>query len=187
LADNHEEETFEEFTARYGVLVLRLFRATCMQAVTVRGLDANCFAVDRVENEFNAVNDVFELQVRSGRFAPWPRCRGARCEFVLAEDADDLDCSVTWTTLSRTILCLPRPSSPLPYARLAASTISLLLSVSLKVWCRGSDLLALSYQPIGLKYKVENKSQYEEYLRELEPIREELGISLKESMYPDNK
>jgi cytochrome c oxidase subunit 5a len=34
---------------------------------------------------------------------------------------------------------------------------------------------------------VENKLQYEEYLKELEPVREELGISLKEAMYPDKK
>jgi cytochrome c oxidase subunit 5a len=39
----------------------------------------------------------------------------------------------------------------------------------------------------GIKYKVENKSQYEEYLEELEPIREELGIPLKETMYPEEK
>jgi hypothetical protein len=38
----------------------------------------------------------------------------------------------------------------------------------------------------GIKFKVENPKQYEEYLRELEPIRQELGISLKEWMYPDN-
>jgi len=39
---------------------------------------------------------------------------------------------------------------------------------------------------VGIKFKVENPKQYEEYLRELEPIRQELGISLKEWMYPDN-
>ncbi|KAF9737258.1 Cytochrome c oxidase subunit 6 [Paraphaeosphaeria minitans] len=39
----------------------------------------------------------------------------------------------------------------------------------------------------GIKFKVENKNQYEEYLQELEPIREELGIPLKEVMYPEEK
>jgi cytochrome c oxidase subunit 5a len=34
---------------------------------------------------------------------------------------------------------------------------------------------------------VENKGQYEEYLTELEPLREELGIVLKETMYPDSQ
>ncbi|KAF2657177.1 cytochrome c oxidase subunit VI [Lophiostoma macrostomum CBS 122681] len=37
----------------------------------------------------------------------------------------------------------------------------------------------------GIKFKVENKGQYDEYLQELEPIREELGIPLKETMYPE--
>lgn len=40
---------------------------------------------------------------------------------------------------------------------------------------------------IGIKFKVENKGQYSEYLNELEPLREELGIPLKEAMYPDEK
>lgn len=39
----------------------------------------------------------------------------------------------------------------------------------------------------GIKFKVENKGQYDEYLQELEPIREELGIPLKEAMYPEEK
>ncbi|KAF2125525.1 cytochrome c oxidase subunit VI [Dothidotthia symphoricarpi CBS 119687] len=39
----------------------------------------------------------------------------------------------------------------------------------------------------GIKFKVENKGQYAEYLTELEPMREELGIPLKEAMYPDDK
>ena len=37
----------------------------------------------------------------------------------------------------------------------------------------------------GIKAKVENKGQYDEYLRELKDIREELGVQLKEDMYPD--
>ncbi|KAF2865776.1 cytochrome c oxidase subunit VI [Massariosphaeria phaeospora] len=37
----------------------------------------------------------------------------------------------------------------------------------------------------GIKFKVENKGQYEEYLTELEGIREELGIPLKEVLYPE--
>ena len=38
----------------------------------------------------------------------------------------------------------------------------------------------------GNKAKVENKHQYEEYLEELKPLREELGINLKEDLYPEN-
>lgn len=37
----------------------------------------------------------------------------------------------------------------------------------------------------GIKAKVENKGQYDEYLRDLEPLREELGVNLKEDLYPD--
>lgn len=39
----------------------------------------------------------------------------------------------------------------------------------------------------GIKAKVENNSQYEQYLEELKPLREELGIMLKEDMYPEEK
>ncbi|KAI7165735.1 Cytochrome c oxidase subunit 6 [Hortaea werneckii] len=37
----------------------------------------------------------------------------------------------------------------------------------------------------GIAAKVENRGQYDEYLKELQPIREELGVQLKEQMYPD--
>ena len=36
----------------------------------------------------------------------------------------------------------------------------------------------------GIKAKVENIHQYEEYLNELKPVRDELGINLKEDLYP---
>lgn len=36
----------------------------------------------------------------------------------------------------------------------------------------------------GLKVKTENRMQYEEYLEELRPLREELGVPLQEDMYP---
>lgn len=39
----------------------------------------------------------------------------------------------------------------------------------------------------GIKAKVENKEQYQQYLAELEPLREELGISLKEDLFPEQK
>ena len=38
----------------------------------------------------------------------------------------------------------------------------------------------------GIKAKVENKSQYDDYVRELAPVREELGVNLKEDLYPGN-
>ncbi|KAJ3562228.1 hypothetical protein NP233_g9706 [Leucocoprinus birnbaumii] len=38
----------------------------------------------------------------------------------------------------------------------------------------------------GVKEKVENKQQYELYLQELKPLREELGLTLKEELYPSS-
>merc|ERR1712000_797169 len=37
----------------------------------------------------------------------------------------------------------------------------------------------------GIKSKVENKGQYQQYLDELKPLREELGVPLKEDLYPE--
>jgi len=37
----------------------------------------------------------------------------------------------------------------------------------------------------GIKAKVENKGQYDQYLEELKPLREELGVSLKEDLFPE--
>ncbi|KAI9707813.1 MAG: Cytochrome c oxidase subunit 6 [Candelina mexicana] len=36
----------------------------------------------------------------------------------------------------------------------------------------------------GIKEKVENKGQYDEYLKDLQSLREELGVDLKEELYP---
>ncbi|KAF9528168.1 cytochrome-c oxidase chain VI [Crepidotus variabilis] len=38
----------------------------------------------------------------------------------------------------------------------------------------------------GVKEKVENKSQYEAYVQELKPLQEELGLSLKDELYPSS-
>jgi len=38
---------------------------------------------------------------------------------------------------------------------------------------------------VGIKQKVENQQQYEQYLEELKPLREELGVNLKEDLYPE--
>ncbi|KAL9008121.1 MAG: hypothetical protein Q9173_006721 [Seirophora scorigena] len=37
----------------------------------------------------------------------------------------------------------------------------------------------------GIQAKVENQHQYEEYLEDLKPLREELGVNLKSDLYPD--
>lgn len=39
----------------------------------------------------------------------------------------------------------------------------------------------------GIKAKVENRGQYEAYLEELEPLRKEMGIELREHLYPELK
>ncbi len=38
---------------------------------------------------------------------------------------------------------------------------------------------------IGLRIKVENQGQYDQYLEELKDIREELGVTLKEDLFPE--
>ncbi|KAJ7053855.1 COX5A-domain-containing protein [Mycena amicta] len=38
----------------------------------------------------------------------------------------------------------------------------------------------------GVKVKVENKKQYQDYLEELKGLREELGITLEEELYPES-
>lgn len=47
-------------------------------------------------------------------------------------------------------------------------------------WARPTNL----FRSIGIKVKVENKSQYQAYLLELNGLREELGVSLREDLYP---
>lgn len=44
----------------------------------------------------------------------------------------------------------------------------------------------LTQGSVGIKHKVENKHQYQEYLDELKGLREELGVNLKEDLYPEN-
>lgn len=38
---------------------------------------------------------------------------------------------------------------------------------------------------LGIKAKVENRGQYDQYLEELKPLTEELGLTLKEDLYPE--
>ncbi|RVX66477.1 Cytochrome c oxidase subunit 6, mitochondrial [Exophiala mesophila] len=104
----HEEETFEEFSARY-------------------------------EKEFDAVQDVFELQ------------RNLNNAF-----AYDL---------------VPSPG---------------VVTAALKAARRVNDYPTAVRIFEGIKAKVENQQQYQEYLEELKPLREELGVNLKEDLYPDD-
>ncbi|KJZ74174.1 Cytochrome c oxidase subunit 6 [Hirsutella minnesotensis 3608] len=91
----------------------------------------------RFEKEFDAVQDVFELQ------------RNLNNAF-----AYDL---------------VPSPA---------------VVSAALKAARRVNDLATAVRIFEGIKAKVENKGQYEQYLEELKPLREELGVPLKEDLYP---
>ncbi|KAL8951472.1 MAG: hypothetical protein Q9222_002549 [Ikaeria aurantiellina] len=106
-SDDHAEESFEEFTARY-------------------------------EKEFEAVQDVFELQ------------RNLNNAF-----AYDL---------------VPSPS---------------VITAALRAARRVNDFPTAVRIFEGIKAKVENQHQYEEYLEDLKPLREELGVNLKEDLYPE--
>ncbi|KAK5166535.1 Cytochrome c oxidase subunit 6 [Saxophila tyrrhenica] len=106
-ADPHQEESFEEFTARY-------------------------------EKEFDSVQDVFELQ------------RNLNNAF-----AYDL---------------VPAPS---------------VIIAALRAARRVNDFPTAVRIFEGIKAKVENQGQYDEYVEELKPIRDELGVNLKEAMYPE--
>ncbi|EOD46252.1 putative cytochrome c oxidase polypeptide vi protein [Neofusicoccum parvum UCRNP2] len=108
-SDDHHEESFEEFTARY-------------------------------EKEFDAVQDVFELQ------------RNLNNAF-----AYDL---------------VPSTS---------------VVTAALKAARRVNDFPTAVRIFEGIKAKVENKGQYDEYLKELEPLREELGVVLKDGLYPESQ
>ncbi|KAI0014823.1 cytochrome c oxidase polypeptide VI [Xylariomycetidae sp. FL0641] len=92
----------------------------------------------RYEKEFDAVQDVFELQ------------RNLNNAF-----AYDL---------------VPAPS---------------VIQAALKAARRVNDFPTAVRVFEGIKAKVENKGQYEQYLEELKPMREELGIVLKEDLYPE--
>ena len=48
-----------------------------------------------------------------------------------------------------------------------------------------SEEVEANVSPTGIRAKVENTHQYEEYLEELKGLREELGVNLKEDLYPE--
>ncbi|KAF8460647.1 cytochrome c oxidase subunit VA-domain-containing protein [Kalaharituber pfeilii] len=92
----------------------------------------------RYEKEFDAVNDVFELQ------------RNLNNAF-----AYDL---------------VPSPS---------------VIVAALRAARRVNDFPTAVRVFEGIKAKVENPQQYQQYLDELKDLREELGITLKEDLYPN--
>ncbi|KAJ5461951.1 Cytochrome c oxidase subunit 6 [Penicillium daleae] len=109
LRSGHEDETYEEFSARF-------------------------------EKEFDGVQDVFELQ------------RNLNNCF-----AYDLVPSVE------------------------------VLSAALKAARRVNDFPTAVRVFEGIKAKVENQEQYKQYLEQLEGLRQELGVALREELYPQEE
>ncbi|TVY81214.1 Cytochrome c oxidase subunit [Lachnellula suecica] len=136
----HHEESFEEFTAsQWGPMGELLSMFLHCRSVRPRSSIANVLVPEyRYEKEFDAVQDVFELQ------------RNLNNAF-----AYDL---------------VPSPS---------------VLVAALKAARRVNDYPTAVRIFEGIKAKVENKGQYDQYLDELKPLREELGVSLKEDLYPE--
>lgn len=111
----------------------------------------------RYEKEFDSVQDVFELQ------------RNLNNAF-----AYDLVPSPSVITAA---LRAARRVNDFPTAvRIFEGMLYNLLNMLRKVGLT---------QHTAIKAKVENKGQYDEYIHELNGIREELGINLKETMYPE--
>ncbi|OJJ48986.1 hypothetical protein ASPZODRAFT_60619 [Penicilliopsis zonata CBS 506.65] len=109
FSGHHEDETYEEFSARY-------------------------------EKEFDAVQDVFELQ------------RNLNNCF-----AYDLVPSIE------------------------------VLSAALKAARRVNDFPTAVRVFEGIKAKVETPDQYKQYLEQLEGLRQELGVALREELYPQEE
>ncbi|KAL1644431.1 Cytochrome c oxidase subunit 6 [Diplodia intermedia] len=133
-SDDHHEESFEEFTARY-------------------------------EKEFDAVQDVFELQAAG--HVHKSTIHDAQ-EQLLTQRHDN----------QRNL------NNAFAYDLVPSTSV---ITAALKAARRVNDFPTAVRIFEGIKAKVENKGQYDEYLKELEPLREELGVSLKESLYPESQ
>ncbi|KAI4155577.1 MAG: hypothetical protein LQ340_000911 [Diploschistes diacapsis] len=59
------------------------------------------------------------------------------------------------------------------------------ISAALKAARRVNDFPTAVRIFEGIKAKTENTQQYKDYLEELKPLREELGVNLKEDLYPE--
>ncbi|KAJ0416876.1 cytochrome c oxidase subunit VA-domain-containing protein [Aspergillus carlsbadensis] len=61
------------------------------------------------------------------------------------------------------------------------------LSAALRAARRVNDFPTAVRVFEGIKAKVENKEQYKQYLESLEGLRQELGVALREELYPDQE
>ena len=137
---------------------------------------------DRYEKEFDNVADVFELQV---------------CELktsIKTDPASNILQALTkiQRNLNNAFAYDLVPSPSVITAALKAARRVNDFPTAVRIF-EGDlppfDTLRTRFQlticDVGIKAKVENKGQYDEYLRDLEPLREELGVNLKEDLYPE--
>ncbi|KAJ5664896.1 Cytochrome c oxidase subunit 6 [Penicillium maclennaniae] len=61
------------------------------------------------------------------------------------------------------------------------------LSAALKAARRVNDFPTAVRVFEGIKAKVENQEQYKQYLQQLEGLRQELGVALREELYPQEE
>ncbi|KAF5860217.1 Cytochrome c oxidase subunit 6 [Aspergillus alliaceus] len=136
LGGHHEDETYEEFSARYASPTSKPLDHTNWE----RASNPDSRGCLRFEKEFDGVQDVFELQ------------RNLNNCF-----AYDLVPSVE------------------------------VLSAALKAARRVNDFPTAVRVFEGIKAKVETQDQYKQYLEALEGLRQELGVALREELYPNEQ
>ncbi|KAF5977526.1 cytochrome c oxidase subunit 6 mitochondrial [Fusarium coicis] len=123
----------------------------------------------RFEKEFDGVQDVFELQV----------CLPHGIELAALRLAPENVVRLWLITKPQRNL-----NNAFAYDLVPAPSV---IAAALKAARRVNDFGTAVRIFEGIKSKVENKGQYEQYLEELKPLREELGVLLKEELYPEEK
>jgi hypothetical protein len=163
------------------------------------------------EKEFDGVQDVFELQVRSTCFGHRPGDDGGL--LMRYQLSFDSYIDLTFTQFNGLIA-----NASIPLQRNLNNCFAYdlvpsvqVLSAALKAARRVNDfptavrvfegmrqplqrklsisqLRLIADTPyIGIKAKVESQDQYKQYLEELEGLRQELGVALREELYPQEE
>ncbi|RJE18806.1 cytochrome C oxidase [Aspergillus sclerotialis] len=126
----HEDETYEEFSARY-------------------------------EKEFDSVQDVFELQRNLNNCFAYdlvPSVEVLTAALKAARRVNDFPTAV------RIFEGCPPAPLPAPIGDI--------------------NIQRLTRMTIGIKAKVESQDQYKQYLEHMDSLRQELGVALREELYP---
>ncbi|CAF9915241.1 Cytochrome c oxidase subunit 6 [Imshaugia aleurites] len=154
----HHEESFEEFTARYVNWAAPL-SSTCNGAQSIRISRPEAAPMNMRKNLM-----VFKMFLNY-RYEDYMSPRAARPENsdLFVAQQRNLNNAFAYDLV-------PSPS---------------VITAALRAARRVNDFPTAVRVFEGIKAKVENKGQYDEYLRDLEPLREELGIDLKEDLYPE--